>query len=48
MRGLKGLGVFILVVVLSSLFATAALAETVDDVRNNSLRIGDDIYVSVK
>ncbi len=43
-RGFKSLLTFILVLILSSLFATVALAATVDDVKNNSLRVGTDVY----
>ena len=35
---------FVLILVLSSLFTTAVFAATVDDVNNNSLRVGVDVY----
>ena len=43
-RGLKGLVIFILLLILTFLFSAAAAAATVKDIKNNSLRIGDDIY----
>ena len=43
-RGWKGLVVFTALLALSLLFSAAVAAATVDDVVNNSLRIGDDIY----
>ena len=43
-RGFKVLLTFLLVMILSSLFAASALAATVNDVSDNSLRVGGDVY----
>lgn len=43
-HGGKSLISFIMVLILSSFFAAAVFAATVDDVENNSLRVGLDVY----
>ena len=43
-RGAKGLVMLLLLLSLTFLFSATASAATVEDVANNSLRIGDDIY----
>lgn len=43
-HGAKGLISFIVVLILSSLFAAVVFAATVDDVIDNSLRVGLDVY----
>ena len=43
-RGLKCLGVFTLALLLSCLFVATVSAMTVEEVGNNSLRVGTDIY----
>ena len=43
-RGFKVLFVFILATLISTLFAASAMAATVNDVGDNSMRVGFDVY----